>query len=46
VARCAGARVIDVNPEHTEISAVADLFLRGPSGEVLPRVLRAMGIEV
>jgi NAD-dependent deacetylase len=45
LAQRAGARVIDVNPEPTGISSRADVFLRGPSGEVLPRVLRAMGIE-
>lgn len=42
VARSAGAYLIDVNPERTLISDRADLFLEGPSGEVLPRVLGAM----
>ncbi len=31
-----GAFLIDVNPDATEISAAADVHLRGPSGELLP----------
>ena len=32
IARQAGATVIDVNPEPSAISSVADLFLQGRSG--------------
>jgi len=39
VAKRAGARVIEVNPEATMISQDADISLRGPSGEILPRLL-------
>lgn len=38
----AGAVVIEVNPEPTPISSVAQIVLRGPSGEVLPQVLDAL----
>ncbi len=38
-AREAGALVIDVNPEPTPISDLAGLFLQGPSGEILSKVL-------
>lgn len=41
-AKTSGATVIDVNPEATPISRMADLFLRGPSGEILPEILDAM----
>ncbi len=41
-AKQAGARVIDVNPEPTPISALADLFLQGPGGVLLPRILEAL----
>lgn len=41
-AKRAGAAVIDVNTAPSEISSTADLFLRGPSGEVLPRVVEAV----
>jgi len=41
-ARQAGAAVIDVNPTPSEISPLADVFLQGPSGEVLPRVVTAI----
>lgn len=34
-----GARVIEVNPEPTELSASADLSLRGPAGEILPQLV-------
>jgi len=41
-ARQAGAAVIDVNPVPGEISPLADVFLQGPSGEVLPRLVEAV----
>lgn len=37
-----GAQVIDVNPDWTPISAIANLFLQGPSGEILPWVAAAL----
>lgn len=40
VAKQAGAVVIDINPECTPISALADLFLQGAGGVILPQVLR------
>jgi NAD-dependent deacetylase len=39
VARQHGARVIEVNLEPTELSAVADISLRGKCGEILPQLL-------
>lgn len=40
-----GATVIDVNPECNPISEMADLFLQGAGGEVLPRLIAAMANE-
>ncbi len=37
-----GAAVIEVNPNPTDLSAYAEAALRGPSGEVLPRLLDAL----
>lgn len=37
-----GAKVIDVNPECTPISELANLFLQGASGEILPQVMAAL----
>jgi NAD-dependent deacetylase len=34
-----GAFTIEVNPERTELTSRLDVSLRGPSGEVLPRLL-------
>jgi NAD-dependent protein deacetylase/lipoamidase len=34
-----GAMLVEVNPEETPLSAHADVCLRGPSGEVLPRLM-------
>ncbi len=34
-----GAKLIEVNPFESEISRGVDLWLQGPSGEVLPRVV-------
>jgi NAD-dependent deacetylase len=38
-ARSAGARVIIVNPQPTEIDSVADVSVRGTAGGVLPQIL-------
>ena len=38
-AKRAGARVIEINPEPGPLSSLADICLRGPSGEILPRLL-------
>lgn len=42
VARQAGATVVEVNPQESPITAVADVVLRGPSGEMLPRLVAAL----
>jgi len=46
VAAAAGARVVEINPERTPLSALADERLAGPAGRVLPRLLDAAGIAV
>ncbi|RMG47948.1 MAG: NAD-dependent deacylase [Acidobacteria bacterium] len=38
-AAAAGARVVEINPEPTPLSAVAALSLRGPAGEIVPRLV-------
>ena len=38
-ARNAGARIINVNTQPSEASAVADIELLGPAGEILPKML-------
>ena len=42
VAREAGARVIEVNPEISEITRTAHFLLKGASGNVLPQVVREL----
>ncbi len=42
VARRAGAAIIEVNPDVSEITPIARLHLRGPSGVVLPQVIDAL----
>jgi len=39
VAREYGARVIEVNPEPTDLSRLADASLRGLAGEILPQLV-------
>ena len=41
IAKSAGARVIEINPEETPLSAHVDLSLRGLAGEILPRLIGA-----
>lgn len=36
------ARVIEINPNPTDLSRRADVVLRGPSGEILPALLAAL----
>ncbi len=42
LAREHGATIIEVNPNRTPITRVADLFLAGPAGVVLPQVVAAL----
>jgi NAD-dependent deacetylase len=37
-----GAAIIDVNPEQDEIAAMADVFLQGQGGKVLPQLVTAL----
>jgi NAD-dependent deacetylase len=39
IAKAAGARVIEINPEETPISRHVDLSLRGGEGEILARLI-------
>lgn len=42
VAARAGALVIDVNPDRDELAEMADIFLQGPGGTVLPALVAAL----
>lgn len=42
VAHRSGALVIDVNPEPTQISELANLYLQGKAGELLPKIVNAV----
>lgn len=39
IAKQEGARVIEVNPEMSQVTREADIFLQGPAGAVLPGVV-------
>ena len=41
IAKSVGARVIEINPEETPMSAHVNISLRGPAGEVLPQLVGA-----
>ena len=41
-ARAAGATVIEVNPDPSEVSAAAEIVCRGPAGTVLPALVAAL----
>jgi len=38
----AGATVVEINPERTPLTPRVDHFLQGPSGEILPALMRAV----
>jgi len=42
-AKQAGARIIEVNPERTDISFFADITVLGKAGEILPQFLKERG---
>jgi NAD-dependent deacetylase len=42
-AKQAGARLIEVNPERTDISLMCDVTLLGNAGEILPQFLKERG---
>ncbi len=46
VARERGARIIEVNPAATELSATAHVTLSGPAGEILPGMAQALQARV
>ncbi len=41
-AKANGATIIEINPDSTPISDIADIRLAGPSGEMLPMLLEAL----
>lgn len=41
-AKASGATLIEVNPEPSEITGAADIFLQGPAGEILPELVSAV----
>lgn len=43
VAKQSGAKVIEVNPEQTDISFMADVTILGKAGEILPQFLKERG---
>jgi NAD-dependent deacetylase len=43
VARDAGATVVEVNPEPSDISPVATIVCRGAAGDVLPALVSCLG---
>lgn len=45
IAKQRGAPVIEVNPEASALSEIADIWLPGPSGEVLPKLLDAVRLR-
>jgi len=42
IAKRTGATIIEVNPDDTPITTLADVKLRGPSGEMLPAVMELL----
>lgn len=42
-AKALGAKLIEVNPERTPLSSETEIFLEGPSGAILPRLVEKVG---
>jgi NAD-dependent deacetylase len=43
VAKEAGKVVIEVNPQASGITSLADIFLQGSAGMILPSLVKALG---
>lgn len=41
-----GATIVEINPEQTELSALAHCCLRGPSGEILPALFERIEVLI
>ncbi|MDP8207213.1 MAG: NAD-dependent deacylase [Candidatus Electryonea clarkiae] len=41
-AKIHGAYLIEINPDRTDLSSIADLVIRMPSGEALPQIIEAV----
>jgi NAD-dependent deacetylase len=41
-ARQAGARLVEINPEPSDLTSFVDLHLPGRSGDILPRIVDAL----
>jgi NAD-dependent deacetylase len=42
-----GARIIEANIERTSFTeTITDVFLQGPAGETLPRLVHTLGLEM
>ena len=46
IAKRHGAHVIEINPEISALSDVADVTLRAPGGEALPRLVAEVGSQL
>ncbi|HZG69113.1 MAG TPA: NAD-dependent deacylase [Herpetosiphonaceae bacterium] len=44
IAKRRGAKVVEINPEQTAVSMMADWSIRGKAGEILPELVRRLGI--
>ncbi|CAN5744039.1 NAD-dependent protein deacetylase [soil metagenome] len=44
VAERSGACIIEINPDPSEITRIADVFLQGRAGEVLPALVQALNV--
>ena len=42
LARTAGARVIEVNPERTPITGLTEVYVEGTAGEAIPALVEAV----
>jgi NAD-dependent deacetylase len=42
VAKKTGARIIEINPEPTALTRIADMFLPGPTGNIMPQLVDAV----
>lgn len=40
IAKKSGALVVEINPESTPVTGMVDISLKGPSGEILPKLLK------
>lgn len=46
IAKNSGAKLIEINPEETELTPLCDYLIKGPAGKILPQIVERIKNEI